>query len=156
MSGNDVLTRRYRSAGGVVTDQVGQQVLVLVRPKRLGPDGRPEVRLPKGHIQAGESREACALREVGEESGYVALDILADLGDQQVEFDWQAQHIIREEAYFLLRLRADASPSGARGEAQFEVEWLPWSRALVRLTFESERDAVERGWHAWQALHAQP
>ena len=51
----------YTSAGGVVIDGTGDQVLVLVRPER------DEVRLPKGHIEAWESAEDAALREVGEE-----------------------------------------------------------------------------------------
>jgi len=50
-----------------VTD--GDRVLVLVRASRAGPEGRPEVRLPKGHVEPGESREETARREVGEEAG---------------------------------------------------------------------------------------
>jgi len=49
---------RYTAAGGVVVD--AERVLVLRRPSR------DEVRLPKGHIEKGESAQETALREVME------------------------------------------------------------------------------------------
>jgi ADP-ribose pyrophosphatase YjhB (NUDIX family) len=38
--------------------------MLLIRPSR------DEVRLPKGHVEAGETLRAAALREVAEETGY--------------------------------------------------------------------------------------
>ena len=52
----------YESAGGVVVTASGELVLVLVRTKRLGPDSQPEIRLPKGHIEAGESQRVNRIR----------------------------------------------------------------------------------------------
>jgi 8-oxo-dGTP pyrophosphatase MutT (NUDIX family) len=135
----------------VVTDRTGKRVLVLKRPARLGPDGEPEVRLPKGHIRQGESREACAQREVGEESGYADLEIVADLGDRQVTFRWQGQRVIREEGYFLMRLLGERSMPLRPGESQFELLWLTWQEATTRLTFAAERDVVKRARDAWRA-----
>jgi len=134
--------RKYTSAGGVVVDASGQQVLTLLRPKRLGPEGQPEIRLPKGHIEPGESRRQAALREVEEEAGVTGLKILADLGHQTVEFDWKGHHYLRDESYFLMDLAADAAPG--RPERQFETLWLPWEEALGRMTFEAEREWLRR------------
>lgn len=133
---------KYASAGGVVVDALGQQVLTLQRPKRLGPEGQPEVRLPKGHIEPGESRRQAALREVEEEAGVTGLEILADLGHQTVEFDWKGHHYLRDESYFLMLQAADAVPG--RPEKQFETLWLPWEEALARMTFEAEREWLRR------------
>ncbi len=133
---------RYRAAGGVVMNTEGDRVLLLRRPHRLGPDGQPEIRLPKGHIEPGESREEAARREVREETGLSGLEIVADLGRQTVEFDWQDRHYVRDESYFLMVALPDAPT--ALPEAQFERLWLPWEEALARLTFEAEREWLRR------------
>ncbi len=134
--------REYESAGGVVIDAAGEHVLVLLRPGRPGPDGRPEVRLPKGHVEPGESREETARREVHEEAGLPDLDIVADLGHQTIEFDWRGEHVVRDEFYFLMRLLPGTET--AQPEKQFQRKWLTWDEALDRLTFEAERAWVRR------------
>ena len=134
----------YASAGGVVMDASGEKVLVLIRPGRAGPDGRPEVRLPKGHVEAGESREEAALREVQEETGLTSLRIIADLGRQTVEFDWQGAHYIRDESCFLMIVDDPSASGSCRPEKQFIGHWLPWQEALERLTFPAEQEWVRR------------
>ena len=161
---------RYDAAGGVViatqADQVdpvagdGQsdpgervrldrplgsshRVLVLRRPSR------GEVRLPKGHVEKGESPQEAALREVAEESGYADLEILSDLGHQTVEFDYKGVHVVRDERYFLMHLRSHRqierhAGEHVRGESQFIPDWLNWDQALSELTFEAEREWVRR------------
>lgn len=142
--------RRYASAGGVVVDSEGQRVLVLLRPSRLGPDQQPEIRLPKGHIEPGESRQEAARREVCEEAGIAAVEIAADLGHQIVEFDWREHHYVRDESYFLMALARDATPG--EPEKQFERLWLSWEDALTRLTFAAEREWVRRARDASRSI----
>jgi 8-oxo-dGTP pyrophosphatase MutT (NUDIX family) len=126
----------YTAAGAVVIHN--ERVLVLKRPSR------EEVRLPKGHIDAGETPLQAALRETYEESGYRRLEPLADLGEQTVSFDLDGQHVVRDEHYFLLRLTANEREPLGTAEAQFEPEWLNWDAALVRLTFAAEQEWVRR------------
>ena len=145
--GSEVPFCTYKSAGGVVASATGELVLVLVRTKRLGPDSQPEVRLPKGHIEPGESRRQAALREVREESGLAHLEILSELGRQRVEFTWRGTHFSRNEAYFLMTIPSDIEHG--RPEAQFERQWLTWTDALTRLTFEAEKEWVRRARIAW-------
>ena len=145
--------REYKSAGGVVIDSAGERLLVLLRPKRLDQDDNPELRLPKGHIESGESRHEAAIREVSEETGLCGLEILVDLGHQTVEFVWKGYHYIRDESYFLMTITPEASSS--LPEKQFEPMWLPWKDALEGLTFEAERDWVQRAWTAWQEYRSQ-
>ncbi|MFC2037294.1 NUDIX domain-containing protein [Chloroflexota bacterium] len=144
--------RRYTSAGAIVVDDTGEYVLTLLRPKRLGPKGQPEVRLPKGHIEPGESRHQTALREVGEEAGLSNLAILTDLGHQTVEFEWKGHHYIRDESYFLMAL-PPGEPAG-HPEKQFEALWLTWDESMARLTFEAEREWLRRARIAWTEQHA--
>jgi 8-oxo-dGTP pyrophosphatase MutT (NUDIX family) len=126
---------RYVAAGGVVVD--GDRVLVLRRPKR------GEVRLPKGHVDEGESLEAAALREVAEESGYTGLEIIADLGSQIVGFDRDGKHHVRTERYFLMK-PSEQGLQPTVGEEQFVPMWLGWFDALQALTFEAEREWLRR------------
>jgi ADP-ribose pyrophosphatase YjhB (NUDIX family) len=134
--------RHYRAACGVVVSPAGGQVLVLLRPDRLGPQGVPELRLPKGHIEPGESPKEAALREVAEEAGVSELEIIADLGHQTVEFEWRQVHIIRQETYFLMACSSTHLPGGS--EEQFRPLWLTWEDALRRITYEAEREWLRR------------
>jgi len=134
--------RTYRAAGGVVID--GDRVLLLNRP------ARGEIRLPKGHIEPGESAAEAALREVREETGYTRLHIIDDLGVQTVEFDnpYDGHHYRRDEHYFLMRLEGEEQVERPAGDEQFSPFWAPLEEAARLLTFESERDVVRRACRA--------
>ena len=126
----------YSAAGGVVVQD--NKVLVLHRPDR------DEVRLPKGHIEEPESVQRAALREVTEESGYADIEILCDLGQQIVEFDFRGRHVIRMERYFLMAATTLRQVEREPQESQFIPDWLGWDDALLKLTFEPEREWVRR------------
>lgn len=131
------MARERCSAGGVVLH--GGRVLVLY--KRTN----GEWRLPKGSLDGGEEPVAGALREVREETGFADLEIVADLGDAAVRFSTLEGPVERHERYFAMRLASFArAPRGRRDGFRFQVFWLPVPEALARLTFESERAAVER------------
>lgn len=128
----------YRAAGGVVVHQ--GKVLLLDRPSR------GEVRLPKGHIEEGESPAEAASREVREETGYAHLEVVADLGTQQVQFldTFRGRQVTRDERYFLMRLRDEQQVERGEHEHQFIPIWVPVSDAVARLTFETEGEFVRR------------
>ena len=128
---------RYQAAGGVVVDQ-DNRVLVLRRPSR------DEVRLPKGHVEKGESHLEAALREVAEESGYTGLEVLADLGHQVVRFEYQCRRIVRDEYYYLLQLKDAAQVERDAKELQFDPDWVAWDQARAELSFSAEREWVRR------------
>lgn len=139
----------YRAAGGVVLDDAGR-VLLLERTLQRNNAFSHEIRLPKGHIEPGETAKQAALREVCEESGFCELHIVADLGRSVVEFEFQNQHVRRQERYFLMRLRSAArqpprpkSPDAE--EALFQPLWVADLAAAEKLlTFESEKGFVRR------------
>ena len=128
--------KHYRAAGGVVVD--AGKVLLLQRPSLN------EVRLPKGHIDPGESPPETACREVTEESGYADLEILTDLGEQRVEFEDKGAHVTRDEYYFLMRLRSPQQIVRDPHEFQFTPVWVPWEEALETVTYKAEREWLKR------------
>ena len=140
----------YATGGGVViaeahtgdaqtagTENGQSRMLILDRPTR------GEVRLPKGHIDPGETAESAALREVAEETGYEDLEIVADLGVRTVEFDYGADHYRRQEHYFVMRLRSQRQrPRPPHDAAQFRVLWVPLDDAPGLLTFAAEQEVA--------------
>ncbi len=144
----------YRAAGGVVLDDAGR-VLLLERTLQRNNALSHEIRLPKGHIEPGETAKQAALREVCEESGFCELQIVADLGRGVADFEFQNQRVHRQERYFLMRLRsANRQPPHPKSpdaeEALFQPLWVAdLTEAETLLTFESEKGFVRRA----QAVH---
>ena len=128
----------YQAAGGILVHN--GNILLLYRPSR------GEVRLPKGHIEEGESPVEAALREVREEAGYAHLDVVADLGTQRVQFvdPYRERQVTRDEHYFLMRLRGEQRVERGEHEQQFTPVWVPADDAVAHLTFEAEQEFARR------------
>jgi 8-oxo-dGTP pyrophosphatase MutT (NUDIX family) len=142
-------TRGYRAAGGVLCDNTGR-VLVIARAIWRDDGCRHEVRLPKGHVEAGETDAEAALREVCEETGYCGTEITADLGEAVTEFVWDDTLVRRNEHYYLMRL-VDPTPSPPHfdsptaEESRFVPRWLAsLAEAEAELTYDSERNFAAR------------
>ena len=142
--------RLQQSAGGVLVRQRGDAIEVLIGHQRDWNTGQPAVRLPKGHVEPGETLEETALREVREETGRIAaLGPLLD--DNAYEFTNQqtGERIAKQVRYYLL---SDRGPSpDARDDEMQRVELLPLEEAAQALTFENERSVVRL---AERALHS--
>jgi len=143
-----VKTKHYRAAGGVVLDARGK-VLLIQRDVVRGGASIHEVRLPKGHVDPGETDEQAAMRETCEESGYCCLEVVADLGELRVEYDFKGKHYVRDEHYFLMRLTSqewrgpDVDPGSE--EALFSVKWAKdLAEAERLLTYDSEKSFANR------------
>ena len=119
---------RWISAGGVVFDRKGRVALVRQPDRAL----RSRWTLPKGRLDAGESLEQAALREVYEESGLRAR-VAAYLGCH----DGKRKRI----HYFAMLLTADEGKHDDETEAVHFVKPSK-ARRLVR----SRRDRVVLGW----------
>jgi 8-oxo-dGTP pyrophosphatase MutT (NUDIX family) len=138
---------RYRAAGGIVVHD--GEMLLLDRP------GRREVRLPKGHIEEGESAQIAALRETSEEAGYADLVIVEALAGQVVEFDLEGEHIVRQEEYFLMDLRTDRQVSRSTKDAeQFFPYWVPLETAVDQLTYPAEKQIAQAAIQRYHQLYS--
>jgi 8-oxo-dGTP pyrophosphatase MutT (NUDIX family) len=135
------LKEEYRAAGGVLTRDNDTQILLLERP------GRREVRLPKGHVEDGETVAQTAVREVQEETGYADVVIVADLGTVTHTFHnfTRDMDVTRTEAYFLMRLTGETHYTGPQfAHENFRRRWVKRDEAEHLLTYEVEREFVRR------------
>lgn len=70
-------SEKSKSCGGIVIREDGKVAIVKH-------SGRHGIRLfPKGHIENGESEEACAVREIREEAGISDIEIIKKLGSYE-------------------------------------------------------------------------
>lgn len=128
------------SAGGFVLDRRGRQpkaALIARRDRR----GRLIWSLPKGHIEAGETPEDAAVREVFEETG-IHGSIVASLGTIDFWFMAENQRIHKTVHHYLLDAE-DLVLSDADAEVA-EVAWVPLDEVAGRLRYADERRLLDR------------
>jgi 8-oxo-(d)GTP phosphatase len=102
--------------------------------------------LPKGKLDAGESIEACALREVREEVGINELEILQAFGHTVHGYPQRGAFIIKTSHWYLMRTPQTFFIPQAEEDIE-HVEWKPWSEAARLVGFEVLRRhmAAHRG-----------
>jgi len=97
--------------------------------------------LPKGHIEAGESAEQAAVREVAEETG-IAGRIIGRLGTIDFWFMADGRRVHKTVHHFLMR-----AEGGELSDSDIEVAavaWVPLEEIGGRLAYEDERALVAR------------
>jgi 8-oxo-dGTP pyrophosphatase MutT (NUDIX family) len=136
-------TRRATSAGGVVCDDRhdGRRWVLLIARRNAA--GKPQWTLPKGGLEAGETDEDAALREVREETGYGAV-ISHLLGTIDYWFVWRPDRIRYHKFVHYYFMWWDGNPPGERDDEAEHVEWVPIDVALVRLAHRNERNLVRK------------
>jgi 8-oxo-dGTP pyrophosphatase MutT (NUDIX family) len=129
------------SAGGLVVDVAGGDAPRAALIGRLDRRGRLLWSLPKGHIEAGESHEDTAVREVAEETGITGR-VLARLGTIDFWFVADGRRVHKTVHHFLL-LAQGGELSDEDIEVE-QVEWVPLDEVADRLAYADERRLVEQ------------
>lgn len=128
------------SAGGLVVDREDGAVrcaLIGRRDRR----GRLLWSLPKGHIEADETPEDAAVREVAEETG-IRGRIIETLGTIDFWFVAEGRRVHKTVHHFLL-LACGGELSDEDVEVA-EVAWVPLQEAAERLAYDDERELAAR------------
>jgi 8-oxo-dGTP pyrophosphatase MutT (NUDIX family) len=152
--------QREFSAGGVLVRRLGGRWMMAA----IRPAGKPAGlwALPKGRIDAGESGEETALREVAEETGARGRS-LGKLGDVKYVFTWppkpaQGERIFKVVSFFLLRYtggRLGDIPEEFRHEVA-EVKWLPLEEAPRLLAYGGEKEMARKAAEFLEAVRLSP
>lgn len=99
---------------------------------------------PKGHVEKGESEVQTALRELAEETGIRESGIRLVPGfRERIEYSYtyKGRHM-HKEVFFFLGSATSADIRISREHIGFV--WLPYGKALGRLTFENARAVLEK------------
>lgn len=128
--------KRVFSAGGIVMRYIDGEVKILVsqHSKHHGWD------FPKGHIEAGETSEDAALREVMEETG-VKGEIIEKTGQTQYFYFEDGERVFKTVTFFLMKYIGEGEATTA-----FEVSdkvWLAVDEVEARLTFKDTKKLWE-------------
>jgi ADP-ribose pyrophosphatase YjhB (NUDIX family) len=142
-AGGDGGSRRRRglrkveetSAGGLVVDRTeGAPRVALIG--RVDRRGRLLWSLPKGPVEAGETHEDAAVREVEEETG-IRGRVLAALGTIDYWFVAEDRRIHKTVHHYLLE-----ASGGELSDEDIEVDevaWVPLTELRDRLAYAGER-----------------
>lgn len=126
------------SAGGLVIDRSGGCPRAALIGRR-GRDGEIKWSLPKGHVEADETPEQAALREVSEETG-IEGRVVRPIGMIDYWFTARNHQIHKTVHHFLL-----AAVGGALHADDIEVDvtaWVPLAEVTGQLAFDNERALV--------------
>ncbi|MDQ3406036.1 MAG: NUDIX hydrolase [Actinomycetota bacterium] len=146
--GRKLTTVDETSAGGLVID-AGNDAVALIG--RLDRRGRMLWSLPKGHIEAGETPEQTAVREVHEETG-VHAEVVRPLGVIDYWFMADGTKRIHKTVHHFVLLAHTYELSDEDPEVT-EVAWVPIVDLDIRLAYADERRLVRK---ARQLLSEQP
>jgi 8-oxo-dGTP pyrophosphatase MutT (NUDIX family) len=127
------------SAGGVV---VRDDDVVVIVPRKPGPEGQRTLALPKGHPDGDESLPAAAKREVREEAG-VDAELIDRLGDVEYWYRRKNGRARPKKVTFYLFDYRSGDPADHDDEVE-EAFWMPLQKARTALTFPGEREMIER------------
>lgn len=127
--------RDHTSAGGVVVRvEAGRVLVALARDEEA-----PTHVLPKGTLEAGESIEAAARREIEEEAGFTRLVKLADLG--ACERCTLGKDVWLTAHYFLYRTD-EISPQPTDPAHPLPADWFPLE-SLPPMFWPEQRALIE-------------
>ena len=103
------------AAGGLVRNNEGRYLFI---------ERRNKWDLPKGHIEHGESPEACAVREVNEECGITGHKIIKPLVPSYHTYSWEGISYLKKTHWFLMSYEGSPVTEPQTEEGITRVVWM--------------------------------
>ena len=127
------------SAGGVVYRKTGSKVEFLI----VQHSGHHRWVLPKGWIDAGETKEETAVREVKEEAG-VEAKIQDYLGEATIFYTNPQKEKVRKTSHFFLMKYRSGNPKTDHGWEVEDTIWLTSEEVIKKLDYLGEKKIIEK------------
>lgn len=130
--------REEISAGGVVFRRSPDGVrFLLIR------DSYKNWGFPKGHLEADESADAAAMREVREETGLTGLTLTAPVEVIDWNFRFRGR-LVHKVCHFYLIEASAGHPRPLRREGITACKWLAFDEAMSLVSYENARTVLTR------------
>lgn len=130
--------REEISAGGIVFRRAPDGVrFLLIR------DSYKNWGFPKGHLEADESPDAAAVREVREETGLTGLTLTAPVEIIDWHFRFRGR-LVHKVCHFYLIEAADGHARPLRREGITACKWLTFDEATSLVSYENARTVLAR------------
>jgi len=137
--------REEVSAGGVVVRlDAGRPLFLLIR------DSYRNWGFPKGHLEAGETADAAAMREVAEETGLGDLRLRGEIETIDWYFRFRGR-LIHKVCHFFLMETESAATCPQRDEGITACRWESIERATELVSYDNAREVLRRAFQLVEA-----
>lgn len=122
---------REPTAGGIVfrRNKDGEVEFLLYQ------DARERWTIPKGHIEPGETAQAAAIREVGEETGLHDVESICWLGKVNFRYRRVDKLVLISQQNYLIRVRSSGDEI-KKEEWMMDIRWFSVQDALDKVEYE--------------------
>ena len=129
-----------KSAGCVVFLVKGNKRFYLLLHKEASAQYKESWSFPKGLVEKGEEDKDAARRETSEEAGITDLEFFPGFRERvHYIFMKEGERVSKDVIYFLAKTgQFQAKVS----EEHSGYEWLPYEKAMERLTFKSDKEVL--------------
>ena len=130
------------AAGGVVENESGDVLMIHRR-------GRWD--LPKGKRDEGEEMNACALREVSEETGLQQLDLRHKICDTWHIYAQRGQRLLKTTAWYAMTGTREEKLLPQAEESITEARWVAQADMgpIVYKSYEAIREVLQAAGYKW-------
>jgi len=122
---------RLRSGSSIHQNKSEWEVLVTQHSAHKGWD------FPKGHIEAGESSEQAAIREVKEETG-VKAEVVEKVAKSEYFYYESGERVFKTVTFFLMKYVGEGKATTAYEVS--DLMWLPLDEVEERLSFKGSKE----------------
>ena len=135
---NYIMQLRIIQAGGGLVLNEQNELLFIFR--------RGSWDLPKGKVDLGETIEACALREVEEETGVGNLTLVDFLGITQHQYfdPYLQEEVIKESHWYIMTVKGVPALIPQTEEDITDIKWVPLAEvnALIANAYASIKEII--------------
>src|SRR5712692_9747799 len=125
------------SAGAFILRDVGGELKIALAHHQ---NSEKEWVLPKDHVEAGESIEQAALREIEEEAGLAAVKLIKHLGSIVRQSVKSNGDIVDKTIHYYVAYALGQDQLQAPSDSRFrEVGWFSPEQALELIPYEDDR-----------------